>query len=189
MIEFIHVAHAAETAVEATSQTNSGGVLSLLGINWKLFIAQLINFSIIVFVLWRWVFRPVTAALTARTKKIEESLEQAKKIQEEKDALVEHKRQELIRSQEEYEKIVAEAQSQAGKQKQEILAEAGVQSEKMIKAAESRIASEREKMLFEVKEELAGLVIEATEKVIAQKLDPKKDMQLIKESLKTARKE
>jgi F-type H+-transporting ATPase subunit b len=185
MFDFIQIAHAAE---EAAATASDGGVIGTLGINWKQFVAQLINFSIIVFILWRWVFRPVTATLSQRTKKIEESLEQAKKNQEEKDKLIEQRNRQLISIQEEHEKIVAEAHGQAGRQKQEILAEAQEQSERIIKAAENRIAADRQKMLVEVKEELAGLVVDAAERVISQKLDSKKDMQLIKESLRSARK-
>ncbi|MBX4188293.1 MAG: hypothetical protein KW793_04140, partial [Candidatus Doudnabacteria bacterium] len=44
-----------QSAAEAGAHKNSSGVLGTLGINWKLFLAQLINFSIVLFVFWKWV--------------------------------------------------------------------------------------------------------------------------------------
>src|SRR3989344_1771355 len=72
----------------------SGGAIGTLGLNWKLFIAQLINFSVIMFILWRWVFRPVGGALESRRKKIEESVAKAETIEkqmQESDRLREEK--------------------------------------------------------------------------------------------------
>ncbi|MBL8031980.1 MAG: hypothetical protein JNK33_06710, partial [Candidatus Doudnabacteria bacterium] len=68
---FIEVAHASEAA------TGQASGLGSLGLNAKLFIAQLVNFSIIFFVLWRWVFKPITRHLQERTTRIEQSLQDA----------------------------------------------------------------------------------------------------------------
>lgn len=184
MIEFIHVAHAAEAAAQAASETKSGGVLEMLGINWKLFIAQLINFGIIIFILWKWVFGPVTQALQNRTKKIEESLAGAEKIKQQVAELEVYRKQQQAESRREYEKVVARAEMAAMDQKTVILNEARVAAEKLVADAERRNAEEKNKMVREIKEEVADMVIEATEKIISEKLDKNRDAQLIKNSLK-----
>src|SRR5262245_53133970 len=78
------VENQAETSQEAGKEESEGGVLGMLGINWKLFIAQLINFGIVLFVLWKWVFKPVSSGLEARTTRIEKSLQDATQLEQAK---------------------------------------------------------------------------------------------------------
>ena len=180
MIDFISVAQAAE---ELAVSAEDPGVIGLLGLDIKLFIAQLVNFSIVLFVLWKWVFNPVTRAMEERTKKIEKSLADTKKIEKKVAELEEYKKKQINRAYHDYEKIVSEAEIFAKKQKVEILLETKHQSEKMIKISESRIAQDKKTMVAEVKEELADLVVAATEKIISEKLEGNQDKKLIEESL------
>ena len=187
MIEFTHIIQTAVTAVDTAheaSAADSGGVVGLLGLNWKLFIAQLINFGLIIFVLWKWVFTPVTTALENRTKKIEQSLQDAEAIKKEMAGLEAHKLAEQKRAQAEFQKVVAEAENLGAKQKEAILAEARKNAEKLVTDAEKRIAEDKDKTLAEVKKQMAGLITLAAEKIIAEKLSSEKDAKLIKESMK-----
>ena len=52
-------------------------LLSKLGIDWKLLIAQIINFLVLLFVLWKFAYGPILAILDKRTKKIEQGLKDA----------------------------------------------------------------------------------------------------------------
>jgi F-type H+-transporting ATPase subunit b len=54
----------------------------------------------------------------------------------------------------------------------------------IIKEAETRLDSERQKLRQDLRAELADLVAEATEKIIAEKLDKNRDMQLIDRAIK-----
>ena len=200
MSEFIShtillVSQAAEAAQEALPQaaeaaSKSGGeadVIGMLGLNWKLFIAQLINFSLILFILWKWIFNPVTTALQNRTKKIEQSLAQAKEIERRVAELEEYKKQQITKARQEYEEIIAKAETAANQQKQEIVEAAKQQSKRLIEETERKLASEKERLLAEIKEEVADLAIMMAEKIISEKLDKKKDERLIKEILKTVK--
>jgi len=52
-------------------------LLGQLGINWKLFISQAVNFLILLLVLRAFVYKPVLAILEKREKKIKEGLDKA----------------------------------------------------------------------------------------------------------------
>jgi F0F1-type ATP synthase membrane subunit b/b' len=54
----------------------------------------------------------------------------------------------------------------------------------IVREAESRLSEEREKLRGELREELAVLVADATEKIIHEKLDDKRDMSLIERAIK-----
>lgn len=173
----VPVAHAAENG-------NDQSVTALLGLNWKLFIAQLVNFGIVLFVLWKWVFGPVGTKLQERTDRIEKSLQQAKEIEEKHEAAEQQRILEIERARKEANEIVDKAQKAAIQTKEQILAEAKQASDKMIEQTKQQLADEKNKLMREVREEVAGLVVMATEKLLRSKLDPHKDEQLIKESLK-----
>ena len=76
MIDIVYAATEAARETEAAT-----GPIGALGINLKLFIAQLINFAVILLVLWRFAYKPLLAIMKERQKKIEDSLDNAKKIE------------------------------------------------------------------------------------------------------------
>ena len=90
-----------------------GETLKTLGIYWPKLIAQTINFAIVLFVLWKWAYRPVLAILEERQQRIADAMKNADKIKSE----------------------LASAQAKA----QEILTQASVQGIKMIE--ESRVSA------------------------------------------------
>ena len=55
-------------------------MIEVLGIQWVKLIAQTINFAIVLFVLWKWAYKPIFNVLEVRREKIVESLANAEKI-------------------------------------------------------------------------------------------------------------
>ena len=174
----IPAAHAADAA------TANPSVTTLFGLNWKLFIAQLINFGIILFVLWKWVFGPLGKKLEERSDKIEKSLKQAEEIEEKHRQAEQARLAEIEKAYKEAGSIIEAAQKTANQTKDQIIAEAKQASERLQAQTKQQLQDEKAKLLQEVRQEAANMVVAATEKIIRQKLDPKKDEQLIKESLK-----
>ncbi len=177
----IPVAHAAESGA---ADVANDSVTALLGIDWKLFIAQLFNFVIVLFVLWRWVFKPLTSKLEQRSAKIEKSIKEAQEIQEKLKEVEQYKKTEIEKIRGEANEIILKAQKTAESNKEQIISEAKKSAEKVLEQSKKEMQSEKLKLLTEVREEAASLVVLATEKILREKLDPKKDAELIKESLK-----
>lgn len=182
MIEFIFpIAQAAEEAANAEAQT---GLLGTFGVNWQFFIAQLINFSVVVFIFWKWVLTPVAVKLTERSEQITTALKDAEKIQEEKKEFDIWKQEEISNARKQASEIINEAQHEAEKIKLETLQKTKVEQDKIVNVAKAQIISEQEKSVHEIKTQVADLITSTTEKVLRSKLDEKKDKELIKESLK-----
>ena len=59
-------------AVQTTAE--SAGVLGKLGVDWRLLIAQFVNFSGVALAVWRWVYRPLLKTMDERAAKIERGL-------------------------------------------------------------------------------------------------------------------
>ena len=181
---FISIARAAEEASHSDP-----GIVGIFGLNWKLFLAQLINFSVILLVLWKWVFKPVSSALEKRTKKIEDSLVEAQKIAEEKQTFESWKQSEIATVRTEAIGIIKQAKSEGETIKNKLLAETKAEQEKIIAQGKTVLIAEQQKAVEKAKEQLADLVIVATEKLINQKLDQKQDAKLIEQALANAKSE
>jgi len=178
---FIPVAHA---AAEAATETNNTGAVGALGLNLKLFIAQLINFAVVLLVLWRWVFKPVARKLQERTDRIEKAMRDAQSTSKEKENFGKWKDIEMTKVRSQAQALVAAAEAQANKSRQEILDQTKQQQVKLVDEAQKQIEQEKQKIVQDAKAELADLVTVASEKILREKLDSAKDKQLIQESLK-----
>ena len=159
-------------------------VLGTLGIDWQHFIAQLINFSIVLFVFWKWVVKPLGSTLTKRQEKIEEGLKNAEHMEIEKKKFEEWKSAEMKKVRNEADNILRTTTDTANKIKQDTIVDAQNQANKILDQAKANIESEKTQMMREAKQELATLVISASEKILRGKLDTKKDHELISDSMK-----
>lgn len=186
-MNFIDIAHASEEAHELTETTEStnGGVLSSLGINGQLFVFQLINFALVAAILWFLILKPLTKKMAERKKIIDESLDNVKKIEDN-----------LTKSNSEYQKIISEAKVEsnqilektAGESKrlsEEIKEQSKKEIESLVIQAKERIKEEREEMISVIKKDAGELVIAALEKILKEKVDGKKDKELIENAVKS----
>jgi len=153
-------------------------LLASFGVYWPKFIAQIILFLIVWWVLNRFAFGPIIKMLEQRRKLIEEGQLNAEKIKRQL-AEAEIRYQEILR------KANAEAQGfldearksgEALRTRQE--QDAIRSAEDIIAKAKSAIEVERNRMVSEVKSELVGLVVETTSKVVGKVLTPEDQKRL-----------
>lgn len=169
---------------EAEHSEQDQSVLGRFGINWKSFIAQLINFSIILLVLWKWVFGPVTKGLSERTQKIEKSLADAAKIAEDRETFDSWKNNEMAGVKKEASGILTQAKKDAQALQEQMLGETKQEQTKLVEQAKQQIETEKTKALQDIKAEAAQMIVAATEAVLKSKIDAKKDAALIDAALK-----
>ena len=154
-----------------------------LGINWKLLIAQAVNFAIVLFVLHRYVYKAILKMLHQRQDKIEKSLKDAEKVEENlKKSKIERENQ-IALGRKEAEKIIAESGRRSEEIKTKKTGEARSEAEAIIKDAKARIRMERQSMLDEVKGELGNLVLLASRKVTKGAVDEIAHKRLINEAI------
>src|SRR3989337_2314560 len=92
-----------------------------LGIDLKLIIIQIINFGLLLFLLTKFLYKPILRILDERKNKIEESLANAQKIAEEKVKLEEEKTKEITEAREVGKRIIEEMRLFGEKEREEIL--------------------------------------------------------------------
>ena len=159
-------------------------MLQTLGIQWTKLIPQLINFGIVLFVLWKWAYKPVFNMLDARQKKIADSIANADKIKAELAKTEVDRQKTLADAGELANKIIADARAAASR-----LSE--VESQKAIATAEQIIAKAREaaaqdqaRMLAELKQEVGRLVVQTTATVTGKVLTTEDQRRLAEETQK-----
>lgn len=177
-------AHAAASSAPAAAAHADTGLLGTLGINLKLFIAQLVNFGIVLFVFWKWVVGPLGKALTERQDRIESGLKNAAYMEEEKAKFEAWKSGQMKAARADAERIIKDATETSEKVRQEISASTQEQAAKMIDQAKAAIAQERDQAMRQARAEMAELVVMASEKVIKAKLDAVKDRNLVADAVK-----
>ncbi|MGE5297676.1 MAG: F0F1 ATP synthase subunit B [Acidobacteriaceae bacterium] len=181
-----HIFLAAEAVAEAAaaSEPAKEGLLGTLGINWKLFLAQLVNFAIVLFIFWKWIAKPIAKNLTERQERIQMGLQITDVMEKEKKNFDVWKSEEMGKARSEAEKIIKNSTQTAEKLKTELLTEAQAAAAKVAEQNRKQIESDRQEMISQAKDEIATLVVTATEKILKQKLDPVKDRTIIESSLK-----
>jgi F-type H+-transporting ATPase subunit b len=170
----------------AAEEHEDTGIVGMFGLNWKLFLAQLLNFGIVLFVLWKWVFKPVTSGLSARTEKIENSLQEAEKIGKDRADFDSWKQEEISTVRTEATAIISQAKQAAESLKAETLKITTEEQNRIMEQAKVRLEQEKGLMINQAKAELADIVVAATSKILKSKIDPVKDKQLIDDALKQA---
>lgn len=145
-------------------------IFNTFGVTLPKFIAQVILFLIVYFILSKYAFGPVLAMLNERRRRIEEGQHNAEKIKRQL-AEAELRYQEILRkANEEAGKLLEEARLSSELHSQKATQQAIKDAEGIIHRAQETIELERSKMVSEVKKELIGLVVDTTAKVAGKVL-------------------
>jgi F-type H+-transporting ATPase subunit b len=163
---------------------SSGSGLSALGVDGKAFLIQLTTFLLVFWVLKRYAFVPILKILNERRETIESGVKLGEQMQREKTEFEAKTEEMLAKARQQADGIIAGAQDSGREAIREAEEKARGKAEGIITAAEGRLEQDKARARQELEKEVAGLVASATEVVIGEKLDLKKDAQLIERSLK-----
>ena len=153
-----------------------------LGINPGLLIAQIVNVVLLVWLLTRFLYRPVLNMLNERTRRVQESLRDAEQVKEQLAHAKQDYDAELSRARQEAAAILAQAQERAKVQEQEIVAQARREADRIRSEAREQAGQEREQLLRDLKNQMAELVTITASRVLGEELKSNHD-RLIEESL------
>lgn len=154
-------------------------VIQTFGINTKLILIQIVNFGILLFLLHRFLYRPVIRIMNERQARIEKGMDDAKRaVAELAEASI--KREEiLVKTKEESKVILDSALLSAGKIKDSIQKEAEEKAKEIVRSAVEQAQEEKKKMMAEVKNEVLALAVEVTEKILGEQVTELRDKKYI----------
>jgi len=135
-------------------------------IDWKIIIAQAINFVIVLFVLYFLIVKPLKKMMSERTELIEGGINDAKTNAEILKNTNKEYNEIVTRAKTEAHTIFQEGKQEAENKKAEMIENAKKEVDNMILNGKKILESEKSKILEEAKEEIVSLVVKATEKLL-----------------------
>jgi len=154
-----------------------------LGINLPTLLAQLINFIILLLLLYFAAYKPIIRMLDQRSTKIKESVEQAEAIRKKTAETEEEVKAQLETGRKEAQAIVAQATQIGDRLKEEARKEAREEAKSLIAKARAEIERERDEVVDELRKEFVDIAVTAAGKVIKETLDKEKHRRTIEEVL------
>ena len=158
--------------------------MEALGFNLPTLLAQIINFAILLGLLYLVAYKPIMRLIDERSRKVKESMEQTELIQQQAERAEEEVKKQLEAAGKEGQEIIARAARTGEGLRQKAQQEARQESEYFIARARGEVQRERDEAIDELRKEFADLTILAAGKVIEQTLDKKAHRQLIDKVLK-----
>ncbi len=165
------------------SESSSSG-LGALGVDGRAFVIQLITFVLVLLVLKKYAFKPIVKMLNERREIIESGVKLGEEMQKEQAALEAKVDKTLHEARLQADTVLASAQDDARQTIKDAEEKAREKAKGILEAADSRIVQDTARARKQLEGELVGLISEATEAIIEEKVDSKKDSALIERALK-----
>lgn len=141
-------------------------IIGTFHIDWKIIIAQMVNFAVVFVVLYIFALKPLSKLMKERSEKISKGINDAKENEQIlKDTSVQYE-EALSKARVEANKIFEQAKKEAEVKKTEMIEDAKAQVSSMIDGGKKTLEAERVKMVEEAKKEISSLAILAAKKIM-----------------------
>jgi F-type H+-transporting ATPase subunit b len=167
-----------------TQFADSTSGIGSLGINGKALIIQLVTFVLAFWVLQHWTFKPIIKMMQQRRKTIEDGVSLGEQMKKDKADLEAKVAEALHQARIDADKILADATANSRQAISEAETAARAKADAILAAADERIKQDISVARKRLEKDLAGLVSEATEAIIHEKVDAHKDASLMERALK-----
>jgi len=164
----------------AAPKASGGGLMSL---QLNLMFWTLLIFVLLYFILSRFAFGPITAAVEAREKALEEAIENAKRDREAAAKLLREHETQMEGARGEAQRMIAEGRAVAEKMRADLLEQTRKEQQDMLERARLELESEKDKAIAQLRREAVNLAIVGASKVIEQNLESQRNRQLVESYL------
>ena len=151
-----------------------------LGINWKVLIAQIINFGILFFVLKYFLYQPILKMLDGRKAKLEEDKKTSDSLSEKIKEIERLKEETLNQARESSQKLIKDAEKIGLVLREKLTNEARAESEKILLRTQKELEGQKVKIKEEVKKEVGSMITLALKQTMGDFLDTESQSKLSK---------
>ncbi len=143
-------------------------IIEVFGIDWKILIVQMVNFGILLAILWYFLYTPVLNLIEKRRGQIIQGVADAERAEAALKDADTKKADVLARASIEAQTLMANARENAKGREEEIIEEAKERSEHMIHEAQLKSEELQREALMKSREEIARLVVLGVEKTLRE---------------------
>lgn len=159
-----------------------GGGGGLIQVNASLII-QVVNFLILLVVLYRFLYKPLLATLEGRSAAIRQQLAEAQAAREDAQRQLADFEARLRAGQAEAQAVRERALREAAETRERLTAEARQEGARLLEAAQTQIAQEVRRAKTELRAEVGTLAVQIAERVIRKSLRDEDHQRLVQEAL------
>ena len=154
-----------------------------LGFHWPSLLVYLVNFLLLLGILYLFAYKRILGMLDQRSERIRESLAEADRVREESARSGKELEGRLMEVNREGQRVLSEARDAAAAYREQQQEQARREGDLIVERARHDIRTEREAVLEQVRAEFAGLAVTAAERIIHRSLDMDLHRELIDEVL------
>lgn len=161
--------------------------MEALGIDYKLLIAQTINFVLFLFIFKKFISKPFFKFLDREKEKQNEKDRILIDLEKKEKALVEREKKVMQDAKEEVLKIITDAKKQGLAVREEIIKKAGIEGEEIREKNKKMLEAEREKMYAEIKSHIIKTSAQIARETLKGFINEKRQGEIIKTLLQSGK--
>jgi F-type H+-transporting ATPase subunit b len=150
-------------------------------------IFQVINFLLLLYLLNRFLFKPLLARMDERGEKIAKGLEDAETAARDRELARAEREAAVSEARKEAADMLARANKIADDTRKEILEQARSEAEKVTARAREEIVAEKDRAMAEIRGQVADLALAAAGKLVRREMDGPTQRRLVEEFLAEVR--
>ncbi len=148
-----------------------------------LMVWTLLIFIVLMFVLSKYAFGPITAAVEKREKTLQDALDSAKRDREAAATLLAEHVARIDAARGDAQKLIADGRAVAEKMRADLLEHTRKEQQEMLERARGEIESEKQRAIAQLRRDAVDLALAGASRVIEQNLESQKNRQLIESYL------
>jgi len=168
-----------ETAPHAAAEAPAG----LLSPNGGVMVWTLVIFVVLLLVLSKYAFKPITKAVEEREKALADAIDAAQHDREESNRLLQDQREQIAAARDEAQKIIADARAAAEQVRGKMIEQAHGETGELLDRARREIVAERDRAIADLRREAIDLAIAGASRVIGKNLDEQSNRELVEDFL------
>lgn len=171
------------SALPLAAQAQTAEPPKLLTPNGGLMFWTILIFLVLMVVLTKFAFGPITKSVEAREKALEDAIEGAKKDREEAAKLLEEHKKLVAQGRADAQRYVVEGRTAGEKVRTEIIEQAHREQHVVLERARKEIESERQMAMVELRRDAVTLAVRGASKVIEKNLDDETNRKVVESFL------
>lgn len=154
-----------------------------MDLNFSTVIWAIINFLVILAILYKFAYNPVMKFLDNRSEEIANNIAEAERNRSESEALLKEYQEKIAQASNEAQEIIARANKVTEEERNRILAQTRDEAAALLERARQEIQRERDEALFALRQEVSTLAVMAAEKILSRNLSTEDNKRIVDDFL------
>ena len=164
-------------------EAEGGGTRTFMQPDTGLMFWTLVIFVVLMFILSKFAFGPLTKAVEDRERALQEAIDKAQADREAAAKLLQEHQAKIEAARDEAQKFIAESRGVAEKMRTDMIEQTRKEQQEILERARRDIDSEKEKAIAQLRREAVDLALAGASKVVEQNLESAKNRQIVESYL------